>query len=351
MMKNLKNILIIKPSSLGDIVLALPALSALRRSFPLAEISWLIRPEFAPLLKGHPHLTRTIIFDRKILGSAWRNLEAFNSLLELIGQLHKSDFDAVIDLQGLFRTACLGWLTGCRKRFGMSNAREFAHIFYTHKIDQTEDCIHLVDYYLKITSAAGASDAGVEFILPRDAVAGESVAKLLSVRGIDAGNYAVFVPGSAHRDKCWPVERFAGLADRISPQFGLSVIAAGTEPEWSIAEGIKAAAHVPVKNLAGLTGLLELVALLRGAGLVVSNDTGPGHIAAALGVPVVLIFGRSNPARVAPYGRSNCVAAIEPAGRSFKADSADPRHDIRAITIDMVYQKVCEQMKSGTSPR
>ena len=344
MSNNLKNILIIKPSSLGDIVLALPALSALRRSFPAAEISWLIRPEFAPLLKGHPHLTRTIIFDRKLLGRAWRNLKAFNSLLELIEQMHKSNFDAVIDLQGLFRTACLGWLTGCRKRFGMSSAREFAHIFYTHKIDQTEDCIHLVDYYLKMTRAAGASDADVEFILPQDAVAGESVAKLLSARGIKAGSYAVFVPGSAHRDKCWPVERFAELADRISPQFGLSVIATGTEPEWSIAEGIKAAAHTPVENLAGLTGLLELVALLRGAGLVVSNDTGPGHIAAALGVPVVLIFGRSNPARVAPYGRDNCVAAIEPAGRGFNADSADPKHDIRAVTIDMVYQKVCEQM-------
>jgi ADP-heptose:LPS heptosyltransferase len=82
---------------------------------------------------------------------------------------------------------------------------------------------------------------------------------------------------------------------------------------------------------------------------VVSNDTGPGHIAAALGVPVVLIFGRSNPARVAPYGRSHCVAAVEPDGRGFNADSKDPKHDIKAITVDEVYQKVCEQLDSRSS--
>jgi ADP-heptose:LPS heptosyltransferase len=85
---------------------------------------------------------------------------------------------------------------------------------------------------------------------------------------------------------------------------------------------------------------------LKGARLVVSNDTGPGHIAAALGVPVVLIFGRSNPARVAPYGRPHCVAAVEPDGRGFDADSADPKHDIKLITVDEVYQKVCEQLNS-----
>ncbi len=77
---------------------------------------------------------------------------------------------------------------------------------------------------------------------------------------------------------------------------------------------------------------------------MVSNDTGPGHIAAALGIPVVLIFGRSNPARVAPYGRSHCVAAVEPTGRGFNADSKDPKHNIKAITVDEVFRKVCEQM-------
>ena len=160
----LENILIIKPSSLGDIILALPALSALRKNFPGAKISWLVRTEFAPLLKNHPDLNETILFDRKFLGKSWYNPRALHSLLSLISRLRRDSFDAVIDLQGLFRTASLGWLSGCKRRFGMSNAREFSNVFYTHKVTQNQDCIHLVDYYLKIIRAAGASDIDVRFV-------------------------------------------------------------------------------------------------------------------------------------------------------------------------------------------
>jgi len=346
MPESFRNILIIKPSSLGDIVLALPALSALRRSFPDARISWLVRPEFASLLKNHPHLTETILFDRKFLGKSWYNPRAFASLLSLIWRLRRSKFDAVIDLQGLFRTASLSWLSGCRKRFGMTNARELAHIFYTHKIPQDQDCIHLVDYYLKIIQAVGVSDIGVQFILPQDPASADSISRLLASRSISPDNYAVFIPTSAHSDKRWPVGRFAALADKISSRFDLSIIATGTASEGSDVERLKNLANVPIANLTGLTNLSELIALLKAAKLVVSNDTGPGHIAAALGTPLVLIFGRSNPARVAPYGRSHCVAAIEPDSRGLKADSANPRHDIKGITVDDVYQKVCEQINS-----
>ena len=154
----LKNILIIKPSSLGDIVFALPALSALRRNFPDAKISWLVRPEFAPLLENHPHLTEVILFDRKRLGKAWFHPGAFCLLVSLIHQLRRREFDVVFDFQGLLRTAALSWLSGCKNRFGMANAREFARLFYTHKVHQDEDGVHLVDYYLKIVQAAGAAD-------------------------------------------------------------------------------------------------------------------------------------------------------------------------------------------------
>jgi lipopolysaccharide heptosyltransferase I len=342
----LKNILIIKPSSLGDIVMALPALSALRKSFPEAKISWFIRPEFAPLLKNHPHLTETILFDRKFLGQAWFNPLAMASLLSLIWRLRRSKFDAVIDLQGLFRTASLSWLSGCKKRFGMADAGEFGHIFYTHKVAQDRDCIHLVDYYLKIIQTAGASKIDVQFLMPTDPAAVDAVKRLLIAQGIKPNNYAVLVPTSAHKDKCWPVERFAALADKISSQFHLSIIATGAASENSAVERLRNLANVPIANFAGATSISELVALLKAARLVVSNDTGPGHIAAALGVSVVLIFGRSNPARVAPYGRPNCVAAVEPDGRGFNADSTDPKHDIKAITIDEVYRKVCEQLNS-----
>jgi lipopolysaccharide heptosyltransferase I len=340
-----KNILMIKPSSLGDIVLALPALTALRKSFPDAKLSWLIRPEFALLLENHPHLTKTILFDRKFLGKAWYNPRAFGSLLSLIWRLRRSKFDLVIDLQGLFRTASLAWLSGCKKRLGTTTAREFAHIFYTDRIAQGQDCIHLVDYYLKIIRAAGASETQVQFVLPADPAVVDSVNKILTSHGIDADNYAVFIPGSVHRDKRWPIERFAALADRVSSQFGLSIIATGTVTEKDIVENLKNLANVPIANFAGATNLSELIALLKAAKLVVSNDTGPGHIAAALDVPLVMIFGPSNPIRLFPYRRPETIVAVDPFERGPKLQSSNPAHAVEAITVDEVYQKVCEQIR------
>jgi len=346
MPETLQNFLIIKPSSLGDIVLALPALTALRKSFPDAAISWLIRPDFAPLLKNHPHLTDVIIFDRELLGKAWFHPHAFYSLVSLIRRLRRGKFDAVIDLQGLFRTASLAWLSGCKKRFGMADTRELAHIFYTHKVDRDVSCIHLVDYYLKIVQTIAASETQVQFVFPPDPVAAGSINSLLTSQAVELDNYAVFIPGSAHSEKCWPTQRFAALADMIASQFQLSIVAAGTASERNIVESIKNQTNVPIVDLAGKTSLSELVALLKAARLVVSNDTGPGHIAAALGVPLVMIFGRSNPDRVAPYSRPHCVVAVEPDGRGLQPDSSDPKYHINKITVDEVYPKVCEQLKS-----
>ncbi|UCF17469.1 MAG: hypothetical protein JSW59_08400, partial [Phycisphaerales bacterium] len=150
-----KNILIMKPSSLGDIVLALPALTALRRNFPKAKITWLLRPEFAALLENHPHLDQIIPFDRKLMAKAWYNPGALSGLVSLVLRLRAGKFDVVFDFQGLFRTASLAWLSGCRKRFGRAAAREFAHLFYTDKVHQDMQCAHLVDYYLKMIYTAG----------------------------------------------------------------------------------------------------------------------------------------------------------------------------------------------------
>jgi lipopolysaccharide heptosyltransferase I len=338
-----KNILITKPSSLGDIVLALPALRALRMSFPEAKISWLIRPEFAPLIENHPHLDEIISFDRKLLGKAWFHPGAFGELISLIRKLRRSKFDVIFDFQGLFRTAFLAWLSGCKKRFGMANAREFATIFYSHKIPQDKESIHVVDYYLKIIRAAGASDYGVEFVFPKNPVAEDSVGRLLASSGVK-DHYAVFITGSAHKDKCWPTERFARLAEMISSKYGLSIVATGSGSEAGIINELKAKADVPITSLAGKTSLSELVALLKRASLVVGNDTGPGHIAAALGVPLVLIFGRTNPARLDPYHRKHCVMAIEPDSRGVSINNFEPKYDIKNISVEQVYQKVAGQL-------
>lgn len=332
---------------MGDIVLALPVLSALRASFPQARISWLVRTEFAPLLQDHPYLDEIILFDRRFLGKAWKNPKAFGALISLIKKLRRKKFDLILDLQGLFRTASLGWLSGCPVRIGTRTGREFSHIFYTRSVRQEQRTVHLVDYFLDIAKAAGANIDKVEFVLPTDSQADETAKKLMTEEKINANGYCVIVPGSAHQDKCWPTEKFAELADTIASNFGFSLIAVGSAGERQQAEIINTQAKTAVINLAGRTDIPTLVSLLRGAKMIISNDTGPGHIAAALKVPLVMVFGRTNPARVGPYARPNSSAAFEPFGRCLEINSYDEKYDIKNVSVDEVFEKVCAQLKNS----
>ena len=344
--QKMKHILIIKPSALGDIVLALPALASLRASLPGAKISWFIRPEYAPLLDGVDGIDEVILFDRKLLGKWWCNPKAFAALIRLVGRLRRTKFDLVIDLQGLLRTALFAWLTRCKKRFGMDISREFATLFYTHKIAHDAESIHVIDYYQKVVSAAGASIKAYEFNLTPRNEAIDNVESLLTEHDISSNRYAVFVPGSTHPSKCWSVENFAALADKITSKFDLSIIAVGTIAEKPLVRKLMSASNVQITDFAGLTDIPQLIALLSGAKVVVSNDTGPGHIAAALGVPVVLIFGATNPARIRPYARRNAVAAVEPDKRGCEIESSDPRYTIDAVTVEHVLEKVTCQLRS-----
>jgi heptosyltransferase-1 len=340
-----ENILLLKPSSLGDVVMALPALSALRRNFPRARITWLVRPEFAPLIEGHPHVDEIILFDRKVLGRAWFNPMAFRSLTALISGLRRSRFDAVLDLQGLFRTASLGWLSGCKRRFGPIWRRELARYFYTTAVPTRPEWVHVVDYFLKLVEAMGASDLRVEFVLPEKPPAAASARDLLSRHKVDPCRYAVLIPGSAQVSKCWPAERFAALADRLASDHGLAIVATGSRSESPMIEQIQSLARQPIANLAGWTTLPELAEVLRLASLVVSNDTGPGHIAAALGRPLVMMFSWSNPLRVGPYGRPECIVGRDISSRGLTIKSRNPLHAIQHITLDEVYAKVVEQLR------
>ena len=340
------NILLIKPSSLGDVVMALPALSALRRSFPQARIHWLIRPEFAPLIEGHPHVDEIILFDRKFLAKACHSIAAARGLLALVSDLRYRRFDAVLDLQGLFRTGLLAWLSGCPLRFG-SRWREMAHLFYTTSIPPRLEWVHVVDYYLKLVEAMGGSDLRPEFVLPEKPTAETAARDLLSRHRIDFDRYAIIIPGSAQTSKCWPVDRFAALADRLASEHGLAAAAIGGKSEMGLIETIRGLATHPPVNLASQTSLPELVEVLRGAKLVVSNDTGPGHIAAALGRPLVMMFSWSNPLRVGPYGRPQCVVARDANKRGLASRSRDPQHSIEHITLDEVYARAVEQLQAG----
>lgn len=346
MTHKVKNILIIKPSALGDITLAMPALQHLGKTFPEARISWLVRPEYAALVENLPGLDEAIYFDRKILGKWWYNYHAFGELVGLIKKLRKGKFDLVFDFQGLLRSALFGWFSGAAARVGMARSREFTSIFYTDTIEPPAESQHQIDYFQKMVQQDSDAASEVDFGLVPSQQAVEALDGLLAEHNIKKNNYAVIVPGAAHDAKCWPAESFASIADKISEDFGISVIAVGTNSEKPIVECLVSSAKTEIFDFTGKTDVALLVALMANAKVVVSNDTGPGHIANAVGAALAMIFGRTNPARVMPYGRGQCVVAIDPDGRGTKPDNLNPRYDITNITVDEVYDCVRGQLRA-----
>jgi heptosyltransferase-1 len=334
-----RNILIIKPSALGDIVHALPALASLRASFPQAKISWLVRPAFAPLFDCVSGIDELLLFDRKLLGNWWYRPFAFRALLSFLKELRQKHFDLVLDLQGLFRTAFFAYQSGCPRRYGMSIAREGAGMFYTQKVKPLTDTFHLIDYYNRIVTQAGGKILRTDSKITPSVSATTSLRSKLAAGGLTDKPYAVLIPGSAHQSKCWPTRRFAAIAEKISDEFNLSVVGAGIASEKILVEQLRQNTSVPILNLAGQTTIPELAALLKQARLVISNDTGPGHLAQALKTPTVLIFGHTNPLRVGPYHKPENVAAVEPTHRGPAIESSNPAYTITQVSEQLVWDK------------
>ena len=344
MTEQFKKILIIKPSALGDIIQALPALCCLSESFPDAQIDWFVRPEYAALLENHPCIHNLVIFDRKKLGKWWYKPDAFKEFIRLIRQLRQAKYDIVFDFQGRFRSAIFAWFSGCKKRIGPAPTQELTGIFYTQKIKQTPFSVHLVDYFLDMVCTAGAKRGQADFGLNPDKQAAAEMRNILTSNKANPDNYAVLVPAATVDAKRWPVENFAALADMLRKKYQCSIIAVGVESEKAIVRELETLAAASIVNLAGKTDIKKLIALLAGAKVVVSNDTGPAHIAAALDVPMVIIFGFTNPSRVGPYGRKETIAAVDADIRGSEVESVNPACDIKNVTVQSVFDLITKQL-------
>jgi ADP-heptose:LPS heptosyltransferase len=265
-------------------------------------------------------------------------------LVRLIRQLRNEKYDLVFDFQGRFRSAVFAWMSGCKKRFGIADTQEVTGLFYTDRVSQSAQSVHLVDYFLDMVCAAGAKRGKVEFGLKSQPQTVGEIQKILVSNHADADNYVVFAPGATVEAKRWPIENFAVLADKIHEKYQCSIVSIGVESEETTAGKLQSLTSIPVINLVRKTNIKQLVDLLAGAKIVVSNDTGPAHIAAALGVPMVLIFGLTNPLRVGPYGRSETVAAVDIQARGSEVESTNPAHDIKNVTVESVFEKICIQL-------
>ena len=294
-----RRVAILKPSALGDIVHALPVLSALRGAWPHAHISWVVNKSFEPLLAGHPELNATIPFDR----AAFRGnpLRAARYAVAFTNRLRREHFDLVIDLQGLLRTGLMCAGSGCPVRVGFAAAREGSRHFYTHRVEVPDaDAIHAVDRYRRVLDFLGVAPSPARFVVPVDPA---EVAAATQILEAFPRPWVAVAAGAKWLTKRWPVASFAALLNRASAQFGGTAVLVGSPDDIALSLELAARLRGPSLDLTGKTSLPRLVAVLKAADAMVANDTGPLHLAAALGTPCVAPYTCTLVARHGPYAQ------------------------------------------------
>ncbi len=325
-METPRKILIIKPSSLGDIIHSLPFLSALRECFPRAEIHWVVAKAFYGLLEGHPMLDRLWVFDK----DKWKRLSGLTGtageIRAFIRNLKNEKVDMAIDLQGLLRSGLIAWASGAKVKIGFKEAREGAGLFYDHKVSADRD-MHAVERYFKVAASIGCNASGVRFPMPPLPPAPVELPH----------DYIVIAPSAGKEANRWPARRFGELAGRLP--FKSVIVASASDSQ--IADETVAASSGKALSLAGKTDLKGLASVTKGARFLVSGDTGPAHIAAALGIPVFTIFGPANPQRTGPYGDMHTVIRLDlrcsPCYRKKKCRDWKCMED---LTVDMAFDSI-----------
>ena len=288
-----RRILIVKPSSLGDIIHSLPVLWALRKTYPDAYIGWVVKDVWQDLLADNPLIDHLIILKKGLGG-----------IISAIRETRSLKFDTAIDLQGLFRSGIITFFSGAKTRTGFSNARELAPIFYNNKVIVPQGHMHAVDRYMMTVSnppllnfplyiAIEDAEWAKEFLMENN---------LYNKRPLIAIN-----PSARWVKKRWPAASFSALINQLINELKAGIIIVGSKEDIPIAEEINSHVNERIAIATGKTSLKRLPALLANVNLLVTNDSGPMHIAAAIGTPVVALFGPTDHRLTGPYGSGHVV--------------------------------------------
>ena len=324
-----ERILLIKPSAVGDVVHALPVLVKLRERYPKARIDWMLTPHIAELVGNHPAISNVVLFQRQAYGKPWKNwTQTSSGFAKLIADLRDAHYDLVLDLHGQFRSAFFAMVTGAQTRIGFdrprksvrtagralppqafvhgwTGAREGSWMAYTHRIPIPTLDTHASQRYLWLGDILGFPTDSPDFTVPVPEMAAAGAERILAERGLAQKPLAVLSPGTLWETKHWPAEHFAEVANYLLKN-GWAVILAGSGKDRAVCQKVSAGAP-GVLDVSGKTTLSELAALIRRAGICVTNDSGPMHLAAALGTPLVAIFGPTDSLWVGPYGQPDAV--------------------------------------------
>jgi len=312
----MNRILIVRMSALGDLVHALPVLAALRRAWPAARVDWIVDEAYAPILSLAEGLHRRVIVRASASAKATADKQAVPAkdtvsfgggmgYVSAVRYLRSQRYDAALDLQGLLKSAVWARLSGAARVIGFDRAhlREpMAAAFYSETVVPLE-APHVIQKNLSILTALNLPQGAVE--LPLHPVAGAAATAAITAAG-GSGHYVVLNPGAAWPNKRWPAERFGALAAQLRARTGLPSLVTWGPGERALAEQVAGASDGAAAP-APATAIADLAVIMRDAALVVSGDTGPLHIAAAMGTPLVGLYGPTWPERNGPWNPDDQV--------------------------------------------
>lgn len=335
--KNYKNILIVKLSAIGDVIHALPVAHALKQQYPQARITWVVEKPAYDLLTNNPNIDDIILFDKP-------KFKSFSGLLknapQLARQLKSRKFDVVLDLQGLFKSAAIAWLSGAAERYGYCNMRELSHLISTPICGEQQNG-HIVERYLDVVRGLGCKVEQGQFSITITEQEAAAAQQSMKKAGITENTcFIALAPGTNWPTKCWPTYSYAELADQLNAK-GFTPVIIGGPGDRKLSDEVIAAAKGSVIDLVGQTTLKQLAFVIREASAFVGGDTGPMHLAVAVGTPVVTMFGPTDPVRNGPYSGENMVLTAAVACCGCWQRKCDKNNECMTnITVDEVLEAV-----------
>lgn len=337
-----ERILVVKMSALGDVIHSLPVSHALKQAFPNAHVTWVIEKAFSDILLENPYVDEVLIFEKK----KFKSFAGFmRNLLPLKRTLKAGYYDTALDLQGLFKSAAIVWLSGAKNRLGFCNMRELSDkvsrpVCGPHVHD------HVVERYLDVVRALGVQVGPVKFpIIITDSEAVKA-RQNMKFAGLDPNQkYAVLALGAGWPNKKWPVAYFSALSDQLFSQGVIPVLVGGPSDQL-LADEMIPQTTIPPINLIGKTSLKELCYVIQNAQILVGGDTGPMHLAAAMGTKVVALFGPTDINRNGPYGQAQNALTIQAdCAGCWKRICPKNRDCLSQLPVHQVWQKVQEVLE------
>lgn len=336
------NILIVKTSAIGDVTHTLPALHALRKHYPDAHITWLVEAAAADIVIGHPALDRVLISKRKRWINDLKGPKRWTAIKEIYGfikHLRDTQYDLLLDFQGLLKSGMLIGLTRAKRKVGFGKGMDHAehsYLFLNERVPAVDMDHHAVLRELMLLKAIGIDCDEIIFDFPIQEDHFLQVEDLLQRNNIERGKPLVAInPCATWETKLWENDKFVEVADALLKK-GISVVFTGSKADRFEIENIFSYMQMKAVNLAGKTSLKVLAALYQKADVVISTDTGPMHIAAAVNTPVVALFGPTAPWRTGPYGEQHKVLRLDLECSPCLKRQCDTIECMKGLSVELV---------------